>query len=203
MMKKILSIGFIYNLFIKLIGGNKASKWLAINHWRISEGDKVLDMGCGTSECLKYLPKIDYTGFDPSTNYLKKQPFGATLLKGTVHELKSNFTKPEYDVVMCNGLLHHLKYREACEAVELAYKALKKGGRLLCIEPVYLKTQARLSKWMVSQDRGIYVRHESEYKRIIKDWFDNFDTNVLTGLLNIPYTHLLIEAVKERETPKT
>lgn len=42
------------------------------------------------------------------------------------------------DLVICNGLLHHLEDQEVLDVLRLAQEVLKPGGRLICFEPTYL-----------------------------------------------------------------
>jgi len=49
----------------------------------------------------------------------------------------------------------------------------------------------------VSMDRGNYVRSEQEWKNLIAKAFDSYSTNVLTGLIRIPYTHIIIECFND------
>ena len=103
-------------------------------------------------------------------------------------------------MVLCNGLLHHLPDDEVIEVLELSKRIMKLNGRLVCLEAAYLAHQTRLSKWIVSTDRGRFVRSEQEWKDLLSRAFNNYSTWILTGLIRIPYTHIVIECVNE-ESP--
>jgi 2-polyprenyl-3-methyl-5-hydroxy-6-metoxy-1,4-benzoquinol methylase len=102
------------------------------------------------------------------------------------------------DLVTCNGLLHHLTDDEASEILEISKQFLRPGGRLVCLEATFLTRQTRLSKKMVNMDRGRYVRSEQQWKDLIARSFDTFSTSVVTGLIRIPYTHIVIQCVNEQ-----
>ena len=40
------------------------------NHVRAKPGDKVIDIGCGSAEVLRYLPDVDYIGIDINPDYI-------------------------------------------------------------------------------------------------------------------------------------
>ncbi len=50
----------------------------------------------------------------------------------------------------------------------------------------------------MSKDRGQAIRLERAWRELgERSLFGKSDTSVLTGLIRIPYTHLLLECVKE------
>ena len=67
----------------------------------------------------------------------------------------------------------------------------------MTFDPVLHPNQSKLSKWVVKQDRGHWVRTEIEYLAVIKKLFlDNTDSRIYSKLLRIPYDHVLINATK-------
>lgn len=196
----ILAEGRAYDLVQSLLGNTKAKRWLAAHFWRCSSGEKIVDMGCGTGEDLKYLPRgIEYVGFDVSEAYVsearKKHGDTATFLVGTAEDFLTNDNHflAEADAVLCTGLLHHLCDQEAIHLLRLARKIMSPSGRFLCFEPTFLRNQSRLSKRITSMDRGENVRTEDEWKTLFSPLFPNFTSNVVSGLVRIPYHHILIE----------
>lgn len=203
---KWLSSGWLFRFFQYLVGGDRPRKWIAKYFWKCAAGDKIVDMGCGTGNALDYLPKsVQYVGFDLSKEYIRvaqnRIDQNAQFLVGTA----SDFIKepPHFmmgaDVVLCNGLLHHLGDDEALEVLRLAKKIMKPSGRLFCVEATFLIRQTRLSKWIVSKDRGMNVRSEQEWKNLVHQIFNSFSTSIATGLIRIPYTHIFIECRNDKE----
>lgn len=206
-LRRILSIWNLYEFFQGLLGGRNARKWVVKNVWKIRGREKIVDIGCGPATILKYLPHdVEYLGFDISENYIRaaRKRFSGrgTFLLGSAHDflnhLDDRFTGA--DLVLCNGLLHHLSDEEASEVLELSKRIMKSNGRLVCIEATFLARQTRLSKWIVSTDRGRFVRSEEQWKDLISRAFDIHSTSILTGLIRIPYTHILIECMKGRSS---
>ncbi len=59
-----LKVPSVYNMFSAAVGGNVLRRSLIQNHVRANPGDKVIDIGCGSAEVLRYLPDVDYIGVD-------------------------------------------------------------------------------------------------------------------------------------------
>jgi len=203
--KKLLAHTRLYDFFQNhILGGRKARRWLATNFWKLKGGETVVDLGCGSGTVLEYMPKdIDYLGVDISENYIQaaRQRFShrGRFFLGTVRDFlnQEDQRSGSVDMVLCNGLLHHLPDDEAIEVLELSKRILKPKGRLVCLEATYLERQTRMSKWIVSTDRGTCVRSEQEWKNLVGRTFDNYSTWILTGLIRIPYTHIVIECVND------
>ncbi len=194
----VFSISWVYNLFQYLAGGTHGRSWIAENCWRVRPGEKVIDVGCGPASILSYLPTdIEYLGFDLNTDYIatanQKHGDRGLFAVGTAADFVADERFRDADVVLCNGLLHHLEDDEARELLSFAHEILRPNCRFIAIEPCFLRHQSWLSRWIVSQDRGGNVREEVEWKRLVGGIFDDFRTDVLTHLIRIPYIHIVIE----------
>lgn len=207
-LKALLGFSSVYDLFQEhLLGGKNARRWLATHFWKLEGGETVVDLGCGTATILEYLPPdIEYLGVDISENYIlaarKRFPTRRFFL-GTAVDLLDHHDSclSAADVVLCNGLLHHLCDEEAITVLESSKRILKPNGRLLCLEATYLARQTRLSRCVVSTDRGKYVRSEQEWKCLMDRAFRSYSTKILTGLIRIPYTHIIIECINDQSLP--
>ncbi len=197
---KLLTEGWLYDAFQDLIGRRSAIRWMADNVWKCRGNESVLDIGCGTGRLLEYLPSgVQYTGFDISEKYIEsaQRRYGARaqFVVGTAREfLEGGRDRLSIaDLVLCSGVLHHLEDDEALDVLKLAKQQMNPGGRLVCMEPVYLAKQSRLSRFIISRDRGKNVRTERAWKELAGTVFSSFTTSVLTGLIRIPYVHIVIE----------
>lgn len=204
-LKNLLSISQVYDFFQHtILGGRQARAWLARTFWKSKAGERIVDIGCGSGAVLDFLPRdSDYLGIDISERYIgtarKKYSGNRTFFLGTAQDFLSQDDSRlnNTDLVLLNGLLHHLPDDQATEVLEISKQLLKPGGRLVCLEATYLARQTRLSKWIVSTDRGRFIRSEQEWKRLVGQTFDRYDTTILTGLIRIPYTHIVIECRNE------
>ena len=208
-LKRLLTNPRFYELFQKFLGGDNAKKWLVKNVWAPRSGDVIVDIGCGSGNILEYLPPdIEYLGIDTSEEYIRsaRRRFaaGGTFFLGTAQDFvnQNNSYFGSADLVLCNGLLHHLSDCEALEVLELSKRIMKSDGRLVCLEATFLARQTRLSRWILNRDRGKHIRSEQEWKNLIGQAFESYSTHILTGLIRIPYTHIVIECLNSRPSAK-
>ncbi len=198
--RQLLSRGWIYAAVQSLAGANRARTWLAEHVWRCGPETRVVDIGCGTGEVLDFLPRtVHYVGIDLSAAYIARAQahYGnrATFLVGTATQLldQPHPQLRDTDLVLCNGLLHHLDDAEVNEVFALAKQLLRAGGRLVCLEPTWLVHQLWSSRWLMAQDRGKNIRTEAEWKALASGSFRRVESSILTGLYRIPYTHIVLE----------
>ena len=198
--EKILELPFLYTLFTSLSGSNKGMTTFVNNYIKPKKGDKILDIGCGPANIINYFSNVDYTGFDISENYINsaKEKYGD---KGKFFctAIKPDVIKDEsiYDIAIASGVIHHLTNKEAEDLFGLAYKTLKPGGKLVTLDGCYTKKQSLIKKFILSQDRGKYVRIKDEYKQLAQTYFQSINIFLIEDLLNIPYTHIIMECTKE------
>jgi ubiquinone/menaquinone biosynthesis C-methylase UbiE len=200
----LLNISLIYKLIQNLARERYCKKWLAENYWDLKGGEKVIDFGCGPGNSIKFIPKdVEYIGYDINADYIRtaEKKFGnrATFIVGTAHDFinKPDNRMNNSDIVLITGVLHHVEDNEVLDIFRLAERILAPGGRLICLEPTYLVHQGCISKWFLNRDRGRNIRTEDEWKNLLNNVFNTFSTNITTGLLRIPYTHIIIVCRKK------
>lgn len=199
--KRALGIPWVYECFQRAVGAERLRGWLAHEVWCCPAHAKVVDVGCGPGDVMQYLPiGVRYIGIDISPEYIDKARarFGerGCFYLGTAASLIHSPQAHEFreaDLVLCNGLLHHLDDPDAENVFAFARETLAPNGRLVCLEPCYLRHQGKLSRWFMSRDRGRNVRTEQEWKTLAGKYFPKCRTNVLIGLIRLPYVHILIE----------
>jgi SAM-dependent methyltransferase len=91
-----------------------------------------------------------------------------------------------FDLVLATGILHHLDDSRALSLFELARKALKPTGRLITFDGCFVAGQPKLAKFVVSRDRGAFVRQPEQYSRLASASFGKVETFVRHDLLRIP-----------------
>lgn len=157
-------------------------------------GDRVIDIGCGTAEILRYLPPdIIYFGFDRNDEYIDSarrrfEDRNANFACESVgHRTGDKYAK--FDLAIAAGLIHHLDDTETLAFLEDARFVLKKEGVLVLItEPIYTPSQSKAARYMVSKDRGQNVRTPEDYLAIYRKVFDHVDSEIDMQPLRIPYT---------------
>ena len=190
----VLRLPVAYQLFRQLIGGDL--KRYVAEYVKPRTGDKVLDIGCGPGDMLGALPDVDYLGLDISPEYIDaaRRRFGTAgrFLCADIGAASIGEERGQFDIVLATGVLHHLDDERAILLFELARLALKPGGRLITYDGCYVPEQSRLTRWVLSKDRGKFVRTVEEYFRIASTCFSTVELHVRHDLLRIPYTHLIM-----------
>lgn len=200
-LNSILEQPVFYKLFSTLVGAQNSQSVFVNQYVRPATGDRVLDIGCGPGNILDHLPQVDYFGFDFNPSYIES----ATRRYGNrgqffcqrVSEAQVFLENPEsFDIVLAIGILHHLNDEEAIDLFEIARRTLKKNGRLVTFDGCYVGGQSQAAKYLLSRDRGQFVRDEKGYADLAKARFDGVRVSIRHDLLNIPYTHIIMDCAK-------
>ena len=194
--KRVLANPRLYLMFSRLIGGTTVYHALIQNHLRPKPGDKLLDIGCGAARILEFLPEVSYTGFDLSEQYIEMAQKrygkrGRFFCKKISREAWSGTA--EFDLVLASGVVHHLSDAEAIALFEVAKSALKQGGRLVTLDGCYDDGQSGITRYLLSRDRGQYVRNREAYEKLATQVFPRTKVLIRHDLLRIPYTHIIME----------
>lgn len=132
-----------YDNILNLIGFGYRQRVKIVKLLNLKNGDKVLDVGCGTGSLLivakKLNPEIIATGIDIDEKILK-----IAKNKMQKENLKINFTKTSadklpfgdssFDVVVSTLVFHHLSLDVKKRTLEEVKRILKKNGRFLLVD---------------------------------------------------------------------
>ncbi|HEV7524035.1 MAG TPA: class I SAM-dependent methyltransferase [Acidimicrobiia bacterium] len=166
-------------------------------YMRVEPGARVLDIGCGPGDLVAALPQVDYLGFDPSDAYIAsaRERFGdrAQFRVGDVRSVEPD-DLGRFDLVVAQGVLHHLDDAGAAQLFEIAAGVLADGGRLVTVDPCFAPAQSRLSRAIVSRDRGGNVRTIDAYRALASRSFRDVHIDEHHKLLTIPFSHAVIES---------
>jgi SAM-dependent methyltransferase len=191
----ILSLPAGYRIFTRIVGGDVWRIYLA-EYVKPAVAEKVLDIGCGPADILEYLPKVDYVGFDISSEYIEAatKRFGnrGRFFCNDVGLASIEQERGTFDLVLATGVVHHLDDDRAARLFELARRALRPNGRLITYDGCFVPEQSRIARWMLRNDRGGFVRTRPEYERLASVSFSKVEPYLRHDLLRIPYTHLIM-----------
>jgi ubiquinone/menaquinone biosynthesis C-methylase UbiE len=196
--RSILSTPYLYNFFQFIVGANKAQKIIVKEYLLLQDNMKILDVGCGTAKIFNFIrnkANVQYFGYDLSRSYIefatKKYGSQARFICGDIKEL--SYTNSSFDVVMANGLLHHLDNNEVERLFVSIAKVMHYDGKVITFDGCYVDNQSKLTKYILSKDRGQNIRTLEEYRRLALKVFASVDITVRYDMLYIPYTHIIME----------
>jgi 2-polyprenyl-3-methyl-5-hydroxy-6-metoxy-1,4-benzoquinol methylase len=197
LIETVFSIPAAYKLAQVMIGARRGRDRFVQLYVRPQPGEQLLDIGCGTGDILEHLPAtLRYTGFDPHEPYIRsaRERWGVRGKFETGSVAAPPDSPAGYDLVIAQGVLHHLDDAAAAQLVTLARGALKPGGRLVTLDPVLHQDQGLVSRTLVSRDRGQFVRTPDAYERIFLDLGMKISGHVVKDMLYFPYSHFVGEA---------
>lgn len=193
-----LAVPWVFRLFKKSIGAGTAISIFVREHVRPATGNRVLDIGCGLGDVLEHFAgtEVDYLGIDVSEEYIdfarrrygSKARFVCRSATGTALDEPASF-----DIAIANGVLHHLGDGEASAMLELARSSLKPAGRLVTLDGCYTGEQSSVERFILSRDRGHFVRTREGYETLARESFPRVETRIRHDLLRIPFTHIIME----------
>ena len=194
-MKAILSHPALYQAY-QNAGGFFGARVKAIaNYLTLRPGMRVIDIGCGPGYILPHLPPdIDYNGFDIDQAYIDhaRHSFGHL---GKFHCRYFDAAAAEEfagaDVVMMNGVLHHIADEELKGVLANVRDVLRRDGVVFTLDGCYRDGQSRIAKWLLDNDRGEFVRDRNGYHQVLSGVFGKVDLAVRDDYSRVPYTFII------------
>jgi SAM-dependent methyltransferase len=205
-LKLVLARPWAYRLLGRMIGARRARDTYIRQYIRPWPGARILDLGCGPADFLSALPEVEYVGVDISPDYIRaaKERYGNRgefVCASAVDYVGAQ--AGSFDIVLANGVLHHLNDQEADGLLRVAREALKPRGRFVSLDGCYAPKQSRIARWMLNNDRGKFVRRQEEYTQLAAAHFPTVEPHITHRLLNIPYTHIILVCTTGEATPST
>ncbi len=197
--ERILSHPAVYKNFKRAVLPSGTLERLVSDHFAVDDGGSVLDLGCGFGDYAPlYAERSTYLGIDHNESYIetaRQMNAGstATFLVADVADPVLLDHRP-FDLIMMSGVLHHLPSRAVRELAELIRPLLSPTGRFVAMEPVFDPEQRLTARLTIAADRGRFARDEDGYRYLLEDSFTKVDTTIVSGMLRIPYTHVIITA---------
>jgi cyclopropane fatty-acyl-phospholipid synthase-like methyltransferase len=196
--RPVLSLSWAYQSFWHLIGGAARNRALVRDYICPQLGDRILDIGCGPGTMAPYLPDSEYVGFDASPKYIDRAKRRFPQMRFVCQRVSqySLVERDYFDIVLALGVLHHLDDTEAETLFQVAHDAMKPGGRLVTIDGVSTDNQSPIVRYVLSRDRGRFVRNEEGYRKLASRVFPNIESSIRRDLLRIPYTLMILKCVR-------
>lgn len=184
-----------YLFFQWLVGGTRARRYMIEGHVRPGRGMRLLDIGCGPGHVLQWLKDVDYTGTDMDAAAIQhaQERYG--------HRARFILTDPSrpipediglFDVIMMNGVMHHLDDAALDDTLPRLGKCLAPRGRLLTLDGCYFPDTRGLRAWLLANDRGEHVRTEDQYRSMAARHFGVVDVHRERSLFRVPYDAIVM-----------
>ncbi|MGZ3703277.1 MAG: class I SAM-dependent methyltransferase [Bdellovibrionota bacterium] len=181
---------WVYRLGQKLLYRSGAQAAYVSEYIQPKAGLRVLDVGCGPGIFLDYLPGTQYSGIDPNPRYIE----GARARFGEKGEFRCGLLRPggdwnneKFDVILANGVLHHISDTDARQLLALCSSMLKPGGRFVSRDGCFAPGQSWPARFFLERDRGGFVRDESGYQKLLQPHFKAIRAEIRDDLLRVPY----------------
>ncbi len=135
----------------------------------IKPGMKVLDFCCGNGENALFLARhnISVIGIDISDisiqiarSKAEKEDVSSFTAFHVMDGEHMSFGDSEFDIIMCEGVLHHLDFEKA---VQELHRVLKASGKIICNEPLAYNPLINLYRKLTPS-----LRTEWELEHLIK-----------------------------------
>lgn len=191
-MKQFLKHPAIYQLYQEM-GGFFGARVVAIRDYLdIAPHARIIDIGCGPGHIRRHLPDgIDYIGFDidqPSVDYARRRFGDRGRFEARLFDGDAARTYGPADIIMMNGVMHHIGDGDLAETLSTVRQALKPGGQLFTLDGCYAPGQGMIETWLLDNDRGEHVRPAEAYERLLKNAFPHVKMHVRDRMSRLPYT---------------
>jgi cyclopropane fatty-acyl-phospholipid synthase-like methyltransferase len=197
-LRSVLSFSWAYQSFSNAVGGPGRNRALVRDYICPHPGDRILDIGCGPGAMARFLPGSEYVGVDASADYIESAKRRFPQMRFVCQRVsRYNLVERDYfDIVLAVGILHHLHDAEALTLFQIAHDAMKPGGKLVTLDGVWTDDQSRVVKYLLSRDRGRFVRSQGGYRELASKVFPKVESSVRHDLLRIPYSLVIMRCFR-------
>jgi SAM-dependent methyltransferase len=128
----------------------------------------VLDLGCGTAEYAELFDPAKYLGVDIHPGYIEFAQKRRPRHRFVVADVRSwSGDDRRFDLVMVNGVLHHLDDAGVAEFLTTAKRLTKPDGTLLVIEDVDLARPPLGTRLVHLLDHGDHIRDAARWQALV------------------------------------
>lgn len=132
-----------------------------------AKNKRILDLGCGTGDLIKFLNPSEYIGLDINQNFIKIAKKKYPDFRFIVADItKVRLPKEKFDYVIIVNVLHHLKDIQVKKL--FSNISLVKKKKLIIVES---KPRGPLGPILEKLDAGDNFRQTPELSKMIRDHF--------------------------------
>lgn len=160
-----------------------------------------MDIGCGPADILKFLPDVDYVGIDSNPGYIqsamKRYGGRGRFLCKKIGEDTLSFDS-KFNIIMANGVLHHLNDDEASALFKTAQQYLDPMGRMITGDACLVEKQSWVTRLIFSLDRGKFIRMCAGCMKLLPSCYSSRVT-IRHDLTFFPFTSIIMECYNAAE----
>ncbi len=209
-MSSTLEIPFVYEASQWIVGSEKQRAIMVADYLRPQRGNRILDLGCGPAGIVSHLAPlgISYEGVDGNGDYIQHAEQHAKSRDGknsqfhfwtaNVEDACARIEPDRYDIIMAFSLFHHLNNVQIVELLKSAKRGLKSGGRLVTLDPCRFNNMNLIEKFLVTFDRGEYIRDEQGYESLVSREFPKYSKSIRKGMSRFPARAIVFEALNTK-----
>ncbi|SEC60859.1 Methyltransferase domain-containing protein [Rhizobiales bacterium GAS191] len=199
-MTHILESPYLYQAF-QALGGFYGARIKAFDSYLdVSNVKRIFDIGCGPGHFIRHIPdSAEYVGFDVDPRYIEfaNRHFGERgkfVVRLFDRSATDDYGQP--DLILMNGVLHHLDEKSARTVIQDSAAILPQHGVFFALDACHRIGQHPISRYLIDNDRGTFVRDEQGYRDLAKSAFPEVDVFVREDLSWVPYTFAITRATK-------
>lgn len=133
------------------------------------KGKNILEVGCSTGVFARTeinMKDNNYFGIDIIAKYIKFAKKNSLFANfHCMDARKMEFEDEKFDVVIFNGVMHHMEDELIADCLNDVKRVLKSDGVVLVAEPVFTPNKL-ISNLLLSLDRGKYIRSQEGYAKL-------------------------------------
>ena len=195
MLTRLLSFSKIYDCFSQFSSPRNACDFF----FEHKPGIKILDIGCGPASQTHRFIDSNYLGIDLSAGYIKEandkyQEYeNINFLCTDVNTFfgSEKNLQEKFDLIILCGILHHLSDNEVESTLAPLRNLLNPDGGVRTLDGVYTDSQSKIARWILSKDRGKFVRTVADYESLIIRHLPSATYKIYGNLTRFPYTHIV------------
>jgi len=142
-----------------------AHKNIIEKYFHLEQGEKILDIGCGTGEFSPFFLKEYYVGIDIDDKNITyaKAHYNQEFKVADARDLP--FGDNSFDKILIVGVLHHLSMEDVQKVLQEIQRILVPKGQALIIEDTLCDSP--ITKLMHSLDQGAHIRSKEAWQEIL------------------------------------
>ena len=181
---------------MRVLGADAAMRRFVQEVLRPEAGQRLLDLGCGPGRLSGFLPEMVYVGIDENEQYLAEAR--SHYPKGRFERVDLNLglsglSERGFDLIVANGLLHHLSDEVAGRLMRVCFDRLNPCGRLVTLDCEWQAGQHPIARLLIKLDRGRFVRDAEGYLALARSAFEHIEVLRYKDMLRLPYSHIVLE----------